>query len=55
MADRELDKLAAYMVHIATVDDFRTLKHKVCQLRISGALDLIFGIGLANGCSPLAT
>jgi ubiquitin-like domain-containing CTD phosphatase 1 len=30
MADRELDKLARYMVHIATVDDFRTLEHKVC-------------------------
>lgn len=29
MADRELDKLARYMVHIATVDDFRILSHKV--------------------------
>ncbi|KAJ7137780.1 HAD subfamily IIID h [Mycena epipterygia] len=28
MADRELDKLARYMVHIAAVDDFRTLSHK---------------------------
>ncbi|KAJ6531234.1 HAD-like domain-containing protein [Mycena capillaripes] len=28
MADRELDKLKRYMVHIATVDDFRTLSHK---------------------------
>ncbi|EGN95644.1 hypothetical protein SERLA73DRAFT_186777 [Serpula lacrymans var. lacrymans S7.3] len=26
-ADRELDKLARYMVYIAAVDDFRTLKH----------------------------
>jgi hypothetical protein len=29
MADRELDKLARYMLHIANVDDFRTLSHKV--------------------------
>ncbi|KAJ7217131.1 HAD subfamily IIID h [Mycena pura] len=28
MADRELAKLARYMVHIASVDDFRTLSHK---------------------------
>jgi hypothetical protein len=28
-ADRELKKLARYMVHIASVDDFRTLKHHV--------------------------
>ncbi|KAJ7286299.1 HAD subfamily IIID h [Mycena rebaudengoi] len=28
MADRELDKLARYMVHIASVEDFRTLSHK---------------------------
>jgi len=27
MADRELEKLSRYMVHIAAVDDFRTLKH----------------------------
>ncbi|KAJ7085681.1 HAD subfamily IIID h [Mycena belliarum] len=29
MADRELWKLSRYMVHIASVDDFRTLSHKV--------------------------
>ncbi|KAJ7864822.1 HAD-like domain-containing protein [Mycena olivaceomarginata] len=28
LADRELDKLAEYMLHIANVDDFRTLSHK---------------------------
>ncbi|KAK7038105.1 hypothetical protein R3P38DRAFT_2904455 [Favolaschia claudopus] len=28
MADRELDKLARYMNHIASVPDFRTLSHK---------------------------
>ncbi|KAJ7632993.1 HAD subfamily IIID h [Roridomyces roridus] len=28
IADRELDKLARYMVHIASVDDFRTVSHK---------------------------
>ncbi|KAJ8456978.1 hypothetical protein ONZ45_g18503 [Pleurotus djamor] len=28
MADRELEKLARYMVHIASVPDFRTLRHK---------------------------
>ncbi|KIJ69166.1 hypothetical protein HYDPIDRAFT_179046 [Hydnomerulius pinastri MD-312] len=27
-ADRELDKVARYMIHIAPVSDFRTLKHK---------------------------
>lgn len=27
-ADRELEKLARYMVHIASLDDFRTLNHK---------------------------
>lgn len=31
MADRELDKLARYMLHIANVADFRTLQHKVCH------------------------
>ena len=32
MADRELDKLARYMVHIATThEDFRKLNHKVCD------------------------
>ena len=31
MADRELDKLARYMVHIATAhSDFRQIDHKVC-------------------------
>ena len=31
MADRELDKLARYMVHIATAhEDFRQIDHKVC-------------------------
>ena len=29
MADRELDKLARYMVHIAGVDNFQALDHKV--------------------------
>lgn len=29
MADRELDKLSQYMLHIANIEDFRTLKHKV--------------------------
>lgn len=29
MADRELDKLARYMLHIANVADFRILSHKV--------------------------
>ncbi|RDB21193.1 Ubiquitin-like domain-containing CTD phosphatase 1 [Hypsizygus marmoreus] len=28
MADRELDKLARYLLHIAPVDDFRALSHK---------------------------
>jgi hypothetical protein len=28
MADRELDKLGQYMLHIANIEDFRTLKHK---------------------------
>ncbi|KAI6028562.1 HAD-like domain-containing protein [Pisolithus orientalis] len=27
-ADRELEKLARYMVHIASIDDFRTVNHK---------------------------
>ena len=32
MADRELDKLARYMVHIATThEDFRKVNHKVCD------------------------
>jgi len=29
MADRELEKLARYMLHIATVPDLTTLTHKV--------------------------
>lgn len=29
MADHELKKLAWYMVHIASVNDFRVLAHKV--------------------------
>jgi len=28
-ADRELEKLGWYMVHIASVDDFSSLTHKV--------------------------
>jgi len=28
LRDRELDKLARYMLHIAPMDDFRSLKHK---------------------------
>jgi len=30
MADRELDKLSRYMLHMSNVSDFRTLSHKVC-------------------------
>jgi len=29
MADRELEKLARYMLHIATIPDLTTLTHKV--------------------------
>lgn len=29
-ADRELAKVARYMVHIASTEDFRTLRHKAC-------------------------
>jgi hypothetical protein len=29
LADRELDKLSRYLVHIAGVDDFQRLKHRV--------------------------
>jgi ubiquitin-like domain-containing CTD phosphatase 1 len=29
MADRELEKLTRYLVHIAALDDFRTIAHKV--------------------------
>ena len=35
--DRELDKLARYMLHIAPMDDFRSLKHKVVDLLIFDA------------------
>lgn len=33
MADRELDKLTLYMLHISNVNDFRTLSHKVGRSR----------------------
>ena len=29
MADRELDELAKYLSHVATIDDMETLNHKV--------------------------
>jgi hypothetical protein len=29
MADRELDDLAKYLLHVATIDDMETLNHKV--------------------------
>ena len=29
MADRELDELAKYLLHVATIDDMETLNHKV--------------------------
>jgi hypothetical protein len=28
--DRELDRLALYLLHIADIQDFRTVNHKVC-------------------------
>lgn len=32
MADRELDKVSRYMVHLAnTYDDFTNINHKVCE------------------------
>jgi ubiquitin-like domain-containing CTD phosphatase 1 len=31
MADRELDDLARYLLHVASIDDMQTLNHKVCQ------------------------
>jgi hypothetical protein len=36
-ADCELKKLTRYMVHIASVDDFRTLKHHVSRYHCSPA------------------
>ena len=38
MADRELDDLAKYLLHVATIDDMQTLNHKVCQLHLGVAL-----------------
>jgi hypothetical protein len=32
VADRELHKLARYLVHITLVDDFKTLRHGVRRL-----------------------
>jgi hypothetical protein len=29
MADRELDDLAKYLLHVASIDDMETLNHKV--------------------------
>lgn len=29
MADRELDDLAKYLLHVTTMDDMETLNHKV--------------------------
>lgn len=50
MADRELDKLARYMVSIANVPDFRSLAHKVSIYVLRG-LDAHLRVrhpGLAN-------
>ena len=41
-ADRELDKLTRYMLHIAPVDDLRTLKHKVSRKTVVSSLCLIY-------------
>ncbi|KIJ44285.1 hypothetical protein M422DRAFT_168619, partial [Sphaerobolus stellatus SS14] len=35
--DRELRRLARYLIHIATEDDFRTINHKVIQVKYSYA------------------
>lgn len=32
MQDRELEKVGRYMVHIAPMDDFRTLQHSVSNV-----------------------
>ena len=46
-ADRELGKLARYMVHIASIDDFRSLKHHVGRRSIAfqcSQVDLFSGL-----------
>jgi hypothetical protein len=61
MADRELDKLARYMVHIANVEDFRNLRHKVYSVHAtSGITFLIFRMTglegyLTKSIVPVAT
>ena len=43
-ADRELMKVARYMVHIAATEDFRTFHHKACDA-------YLFSIPIAHVCS----
>jgi hypothetical protein len=47
IADRELDKLGKYLLHIANVPDFQTLSHRV-NLTSDGA-------ALPNSCIELET
>lgn len=41
MADRELYKLTRYMLHIANIDDFTILSHKVMYFDLALYLTLI--------------
>ncbi|KAI0934560.1 hypothetical protein AcW1_006045 [Taiwanofungus camphoratus] len=58
MTDRKLDKLARYMVHIATVhEDFQNVDHKVRLNEPAGLIRLMQSIstGLATYCTSTAS
>lgn len=50
MADRELDKLAQYLLYIANVNDFRTLSHKVSLLTVFPNDYMIIGVEELEAC-----
>ena len=58
MADRELDDLAKYLLHVASIDDMETLNHKVV-LQSHGDIIVEFhrptriGSELSVNCLPI--
>lgn len=59
MADRELDDLAKYLLHVTTMDDMETLNHKVVvleySLMVSSLIDqsVRTGNALSVHCLPI--
>lgn len=55
MADRELDDLAKYLLHVAGVEDMETLNHKVSSIVSWGPHCLTDLLGLETSCPCTAS